>query len=51
LAFRWTDLDGDKKSPRVERALEVTRKFGVRYKPPKTARGLRTIALDDDYSP
>jgi integrase len=47
LAFRWSDLDVDKKSLRVERALEVTKKFGTRYKPPKTARGLRTIALDD----
>jgi integrase len=47
LAFRWIDLDVEKKSLRVERALEVTKKFGVRYKPPKTARGLRTIALDD----
>lgn len=47
LAFRWTDLDVEKKGLRVERALEVTKKFGVRYKPPKTARGLRTIALDD----
>jgi integrase len=47
LAFRWTDLDVEKKALRVERALEVTKKFGTRYKPPKTARGLRTIALDD----
>ncbi len=47
LAFRWIDLDVEKKTLRVERALEVTKKFGVRYKPPKTARGLRTIALDD----
>jgi integrase len=40
-------LDVEKKALRVERALEVTKKFGVRYKPPKTARGLRTIALDE----
>jgi hypothetical protein len=32
---------------RVERALEVTKKYGTRFKPPKTKRGLRTIALDD----
>src|SRR5207245_2649583 len=37
----------EKKSLRVERALEVTKKYGARYKVPKTARGLRTIALDD----
>ena len=47
LAFRWTDLDVEKKSLKVERALEVTKKFGTRFKPPKTKRGLRTIALDD----
>lgn len=47
LAFRWVDLDVEKKALRVERALEVTKKFGVRFKPPKTARGKRTIALDD----
>lgn len=47
LAFRWLDHDPEKKTLRVERALEVTKKFGVRYKPPKTKRGLRTIALDD----
>lgn len=47
LAFRWTDFDPDKKTIRVERALEVTKKFGIRFKPPKTWRGLRTVALDD----
>ena len=47
LALRWTDLDLEQKTLRVERALEVTKKFGVRCKAPKTARGRRTIALDD----
>ncbi|MBR1249182.1 site-specific integrase [Bradyrhizobium sp. AUGA SZCCT0169] len=47
LAFRWTDLDVEKKTLRVERALEMTKKFGIRVKLPKTKRGLRTIALDD----
>jgi integrase len=47
LAFRWTDLDVEKKTLRVERAIEVTKKFGVRYKAPKTKRGQRAIALDD----
>ena len=47
LAFRWVDFDSDKKTIRMERALEVTKKFGTRYKPPKTWRGLRTVALDD----
>jgi integrase len=47
LAFRWADFDSEKKTIRIERALEVTKKFGTRYKPPKTWRGLRTVALDD----
>ncbi|MBR0801733.1 site-specific integrase [Bradyrhizobium jicamae] len=47
LAFRWLDFDDQKKTLRVERALEITKKFGTRYKPPKTWRGARTIALDD----
>lgn len=47
LAFRWTDFDPQGKTLRVERALEITKKFGLRYKPPKTWRGKRTIALDD----
>ena len=47
LAFRWSDLDVEKKALRVERAIEVTKEYGIRYKVPKTWRGLRTIALDD----
>jgi integrase len=47
LALRWTDLDIEKRTLRIERAWEPTKKFGLRLKPPKTARGLRTIDLDD----
>jgi integrase len=47
LALRWTDLDLEKKTLRIERAWEQTKKFGLRLKPPKTKRGLRTIDLDD----
>ena len=47
LAFRWVDFAPEQKTLRVERALEVTKKFGVRFKVPKTWRGKRTIALDD----
>jgi integrase len=46
LALRWADLDVDKKTLRIERAWEQTKKFGLRLKPPKTKRGLRTISLD-----
>lgn len=48
LALRWTDLDIDRKTLRIERAWEQTKKFGLRLKPPKTKRGLRTIELDDE---
>ena len=47
LAFRWTDLNVEQKALRVERALEQTKKFGLRFKSPKTERGKRTIGLDD----
>ena len=47
LALRWTDLDIEKKTLRIERALEQTKKHRIRVKPPKTKRGLRTIDLDD----
>jgi integrase len=47
LALRWTDLDTDKKTLRIERAWEQTKKFGLKLKPPKTKRGRRTIELDD----
>jgi integrase len=47
LALRWTDLDVEKKTIRIERAWEQTKKFGLRLKPPKTKPGLRTIELDD----
>jgi integrase len=47
LALRWTDLDVEKKKLRIERALEQTKKYGIRIKPPKTKRGYRTIDVDD----
>jgi integrase len=47
LALRWVDLDVGKKTLRIERALEQTRKFGIRTKLPKTKRGRRVITLDD----
>ncbi len=46
LALRWTDLDIEKRTLRIERAWEQTKKHGLRLKPPKTKRGLRTIDLD-----
>jgi integrase len=48
LALRWDDLDVTNKTLRIERALEATAKYGMRVKEPKTARGKRTITIDDD---
>jgi integrase len=48
LALRWDDLDVTNKTLRIERALEATAKYGMRIKEPKTARGKRTITIDDD---
>jgi integrase len=47
LALRWSDLDVANKTLRIERALEET-KAGLTFKAPKTKRGFRTIAIDDD---
>lgn len=44
LALRLGDVDLEAGSLRVERTLEQT-KAGLRFKPPKTARGRRTLSL------
>jgi len=48
LALRWSDLDVEKKTLRIERAVEQTAKFDLALKEPKTKRGKRTITIDDD---
>lgn len=48
LALRWEDIDASKKTLRIERAIEETEEHGLRIKGPKTERGKRTIAIDDD---
>src|SRR5262249_2402099 len=48
LALRWSDLDVAAKTLRIERAVEETEKYGIAFKEPKTARGKRTITIDDD---
>jgi integrase len=48
LALRWDDVDATKKTLRIERAVEETNEHGLRIKGPKTERGKRTIAIDDD---
>jgi integrase len=47
LALRWTDLDADAKTLRIERAIEDTKAHGLRFKEPKTKRGRRTVMIDD----
>jgi integrase len=47
LALRWTDLDITRRTLKIERALDFTKKFGIKFKVPKTERGKRTIELDD----
>jgi len=44
LGLRWTDIDLDSAVVKVERSLEET-KAGLRFKPPKTKRGRRSISL------
>jgi integrase len=47
LALWWDDFEPGGKTIKVTRALEQTKKFGLRVKAPKTWRGTRTVALDD----
>jgi integrase len=48
LALQWRDVDFAAKTLRIERSLERTRGGTLSLKEPKTARGRRTIAIDDD---
>lgn len=45
LAIQWGDLDLEGAALRVERALEETKAGGLRFKPPKTKHGRRTLSL------
>src|SRR5262249_12687506 len=45
LALRWGDLDLDRATLRIARSLEQTIAEGLKFKSPKTARGVRTISL------
>ena len=47
LALRWSDLDPIAKTLRIERAIEQTAEHGRVLKEPKSARGKRTITIDD----
>ena len=47
LALRWSRVDLDAKVIQVREALERTKAFGVRFKPPKSKAGRRDITLPD----
>jgi integrase len=47
LALRWQRIKLDAKVIEVREALEQTRKFGVRFKVPKSKAGRRDITLPD----
>jgi integrase len=48
LALRWSDLDIEKRTLRIERAVDQVHGQALGLKEPKTARGKRTIVLDGD---
>jgi integrase len=48
LGLWWTDLDVKKKTLRIERSVELTKKYGLNLKEPKRARHRRIITIDDD---
>jgi integrase len=45
LALRWSDLDFDKSTMRIERSLEETKAGGLRFKAPKTEYSVRALSL------
>jgi integrase len=47
LALRWSDLDLDTNTLRIERAIEETKQAGRTLKAPKTERGTRSIEIDE----
>jgi integrase len=47
LSLRWSDFKATQSTLTIARSLEETRAHGRRFKEPKTARGHRTIAIDD----
>jgi integrase len=47
LGLKWTDLDWIKQTLRIERQLERSDSATVRFSPPKTKRGKRSVSLGD----
>lgn len=48
VALRWTDLDLDNKTLRVERTAEEVEGQGLIWTPPKTEKGRRQVLLPDE---
>ena len=46
LALRWADLDPENRTLRIERSLQCVRGENLTFGPPKSVRGVRTIAVD-----
>jgi integrase len=47
LALRWGRVDIDQKIIQVREALEQTKKYGIRFKAPKSKAGRRDLTLPD----
>jgi integrase len=47
LALQWSDLNVDKQTISVTRAIDETKAHGRRLKEPKSWRGVRTIEIDN----
>jgi integrase len=47
LALRWGRVDLERRVFKVQENLEVTKKHGLRFKPPKTKAGRREVTLPD----
>ncbi|MCO5083949.1 MAG: site-specific integrase [Rhizobiaceae bacterium] len=45
MGLAWRNMDFDAGIVRVERSLEETKAYGLRFKKPKTKAGIRTISL------
>ncbi|MDZ4662931.1 MAG: site-specific integrase [Pseudomonadota bacterium] len=49
LASRWKDINFEKSSVSVNRAIECTKKFGTRFKDPKSPSSIRTIGINQNF--
>ena len=45
LGLRWADIDIERGRLQVTQTVEQTKKYGIRFKPPKTRAGRRLITL------